>query len=419
MKPGAQVYLWAVVALALAAIALYTPKLELTGDSLIVLVLFSLIALASQIYEVEITYRNFISAAVTVAAAAIFIGGAPLAIWVVLLSTLPAEITLRYDKVRHGRVPDYLNHVAFNVGQLVLAVTIASGVYALLGGHPPPWRTAADFIPPIITFLVCVAANTALVSGIIALTEGVSFTYQFTFDMRYLPVQFLSLGVLAILLAVLYSISPWYMLLALIPLGLVHYSLWGYTRLRRGATETFEKLLDSLAARDPSTAVHSEHVADLSERIARALGLPEDEVDKIKSAARIHDIGKIGIPDSILLKPGPLTEGEWEIMKRHPLIGADILKGLEVYDRAIDIVRHEHERWDGSGYPDGLRGTAIPLGARIVAVADVYDALISDRPYRKAFPREKALEMIREMRGTKLDPEVVDALFRVLEEGKS
>lgn len=174
--------------------------------------------------------------------------------------------------------------------------------------------------------------------------------------------------------------------------------------------------MQSLQARDPYTAEHSERVADLSGKIARKLGLPENEVERIVAAARIHDIGKVGIPDSILLKPGPLTPQEWEIMKKHPVIGAEIIKGMEIYDNCVDIVKYEHERWDGSGYPEGLKGEEIPLGARIVAAADVYDALTSDRPYRKALPKEEAIAELKRMRGVKLDPRVVDALLEVLEE---
>jgi putative nucleotidyltransferase with HDIG domain len=197
---------------------------------------------------------------------------------------------------------------------------------------------------------------------------------------------------------------------------MVHISLKGYMKLRSEAKGTFERMLDLLFERDPYTARHSEEVAELSEKIARKMGLPDEEVEVIRSAARIHDIGKISIPDKILFKPGSLNDEEWEVIKKHPIIGADLLQGLEIYTEAVEIVKYEHERWDGSGYPEGLKGEAIPLGARIVAVADVYSALISDRPYRKAYSKEEARKLMEEMRGTKLDPQVVDALFKAIEE---
>jgi putative nucleotidyltransferase with HDIG domain len=187
-------------------------------------------------------------------------------------------------------------------------------------------------------------------------------------------------------------------------------------KLRHEAKKAFENIAEMLAARDRYTYEHSKDVAELAAEIARKLGLHEDQIEQIRSAAIIHDIGKIGVPDEILRKPGPLSADEWEVMKRHPDIGADLIKDLEMYTDIAEIVRHEHERWDGSGYPKGLKGEEIPLGARIVAAADIYNALTTDRPYRPAYSHEEAVRMLREMRGTTLDPRVTDALLDVLQE---
>jgi putative nucleotidyltransferase with HDIG domain len=216
-------------------------------------------------------------------------------------------------------------------------------------------------------------------------------------------------------MAVVYAYSPWNLLLVLIPLGLVHVSLRNYMKLRHETKKTFESVVEMLHARDPYTFEHSKDVAQLATAIAQKLKLHQDQVEQIRSAALIHDIGKLGIPDSILKKPGPLTDEEWELMKRHPDIGADLIKDLEIYRDIVDIVRYEHERWDGSGYPKGLKGEEIPIGARVVAAADIYHALTTDRPYRPAYSHEEALQMIRDLRGETLDPQVVDALLSVLE----
>jgi len=185
-------------------------------------------------------------------------------------------------------------------------------------------------------------------------------------------------------------------------------------RLRHQAQETFEKMTQSLMERNHYTGAHSEEVSLIAQRIARELGLPEDEVERIGAAARVHDIGKIAIPDSILLKQDGLTDEEWKVIEQHPVLSAELLKGLEIYDGSIEIIKHHHEHWDGSGYPDGLRGEQIPLGARIVAVADVYNALTTDRPYRPAYSKEEALEIIAGMRGKELDPRVVEAFLKVI-----
>ena len=172
----------------------------------------------------------------------------------------------------------------------------------------------------------------------------------------------------------------------------------------------------ALRLRDEYTATHSERVAELAVKIARKLKLGQEEIERIRAAARIHDIGKVAIPDKVLLKEGALTPEERELIEQHPLIGADLISGLEVYKDCVDIVKYEHERWDGSGYPEGLKGEEIPLGARIVAVADVYDALRSDRPYRPALSLDQAIEELKQMRGRELDPKLVDILFEILQE---
>jgi putative two-component system response regulator len=183
--------------------------------------------------------------------------------------------------------------------------------------------------------------------------------------------------------------------------------------LEDAAWEVLERLARAAELRDDDTGTHTRRVADLSARIAAAMGLPETEVEMIRRTAPLHDVGKIGIPDGVLLKPGKLSEGEWSLMKRHTLIGAQILSSgrSEMVRMAEAIALAHHERWDGTGYPHAAAGDAIPLPARIVALADVYDALSSDRPYRAAWPRERVMAEIAAGRGTHFDPQVVDAFL--------
>jgi len=174
----------------------------------------------------------------------------------------------------------------------------------------------------------------------------------------------------------------------------------------------------ALDERDHYHGDHSERLSQWSAAVARELGCSEDEIAIIKQAALLHDIGKIGIPDSILRKPGPLTEEEWEIIKQHPLIGARILRPLERLRPVAEIVEAHHERWDGSGYPRGLKGDEIPLGARIIAVVDSYGAMVDERVYRSSVGFERALQEIKRGSGTLYDPRVVDAFLRVAESFK-
>ncbi|WP_206202074.1 PAS domain S-box protein [Thermus caldilimi] len=177
-------------------------------------------------------------------------------------------------------------------------------------------------------------------------------------------------------------------------------TLWGWAK--------------AVELRDQETAGHTERVTELTLRLARALGVPEEDLDDIRRGAILHDVGKLAIPDAILLKPGPLTEEEWTIMKKHPVYAYEWLSGIPFLKKALEIPYAHHERWDGLGYPRGLKGQEIPLAARIFAVVDVYDALTSDRPYRKAWSREKALAYIEEQGGQQFDPEVVAAFLRLM-----
>jgi HD-GYP domain-containing protein (c-di-GMP phosphodiesterase class II) len=145
------------------------------------------------------------------------------------------------------------------------------------------------------------------------------------------------------------------------------------------------------------------------------MGVEESQLVHVRRGALLHDIGKVGIPDSILVKPGPLTEEEWAVMKRHVSDGYELLAPIPFLQQALDIPYCHHERWDGTGYPRGLKGEEIPLAARIFAVIDVWDALCSDRPYRKAWPRQKAREYIQSLSGSHFDPRVVDTFLRLMQ----
>jgi diguanylate cyclase (GGDEF)-like protein len=190
---------------------------------------------------------------------------------------------------------------------------------------------------------------------------------------------------------------------------------------RSRAAQAYRAVVRSLAAaleaRDGYTGEHSDAVHSLSVAVARKLGLYAREVAEVEAVALLHDVGKIGIPDQILHKPGPLTPDEWVLMREHPVIGERILRPLPGLSEVATAVRHEHERWDGRGYPDGVSGEDIPLASRIVLTCDAYNALVSDRPYRKRLSDATAVAELRRCAGTQFDPRVVDALLACIDEG--
>ena len=191
-----------------------------------------------------------------------------------------------------------------------------------------------------------------------------------------------------------------------------------FERIRAASLETIYRLSMAAEYRDEDTGEHLKRMSRYSAAVARRMGLDENTIETILYAAPMHDVGKIGIPDLILMKPAELDPAEWEIMKQHTVIGANILKGsdAEVIRMGETIARYHHEKWDGSGYPEGLKGAEIPIAARITAIADVFDALTSKRPYKKAFSVKKSLAMIKEAKQSHFDPDVTDAFFAIQDE---
>jgi len=191
---------------------------------------------------------------------------------------------------------------------------------------------------------------------------------------------------------------------------------------RRQAQETFVKTLTLLAEaidhRDPYTAGHSARVAEYSRKLAIELRLPQRKIDVVEHAALLHDLGKIGIPDAVLLKPGKLDVQEREVIERHPVIGGELLGGISTMEDIAPCVLHHHERIDGRGYPGKLSGAEIPIGARLIAVADTFDAMTTDRPYRRALSSATALAEMRRVSGTQLEADFVEAFARLVDRGE-
>jgi HD-GYP domain-containing protein (c-di-GMP phosphodiesterase class II) len=182
----------------------------------------------------------------------------------------------------------------------------------------------------------------------------------------------------------------------------------------RTFTTTLSALMSTVEAKDDYTASHEEHVADMAERVALRMGLSPAHARDVRYAALLHDVGKVAVPSEILLKPGPLSESEWVAMRRHTIVGGELVARIDAFAHLAPAVRASHERWDGEGYPDGLAGEDIPLAARIIAVCDTYDAVVTDRPYRPARTFAQAREELSRAAGAQLDTRVVETLLEEL-----
>jgi HD-GYP domain-containing protein (c-di-GMP phosphodiesterase class II) len=184
--------------------------------------------------------------------------------------------------------------------------------------------------------------------------------------------------------------------------------------MERTFTTTLAALTSTVEAKDDYTATHGEDVADLAARVALRMGLTRAQAREVHYAAMLHDVGKIAVPSEILLKPGPLTDEEWVVMRGHAAVGGDLVARIDAFAHLAPAVRASHERWDGGGYPDGLGGERIPLAARIIAACDTYDAIVTDRPYRPSRTPAQAAAELRRVAGTQLDERAVEALLAEL-----
>jgi putative nucleotidyltransferase with HDIG domain len=209
------------------------------------------------------------------------------------------------------------------------------------------------------------------------------------------------------------DLAPAMLLGNLAATALYHASM--HDQLQKAYTRTLETLGEAIDVRDAYTGGHSQRIKRYAEQIAKAVGCAPEMIEHIRTAAMLHDIGKIGIPDGILLKPGHLTDREMGIMKSHSLIGARLLRTAGFPDEVVTLVRHLHERYDGWGYPGGLKGEAIPLGSRILAVADTYEAMTSDRIYRSALDPQTAFAELRRFSGIQFDPTIVEPFITIQE----
>ena len=186
-------------------------------------------------------------------------------------------------------------------------------------------------------------------------------------------------------------------------------------RANQSLIEAISAFAKTIELKDHYTGEHVERTVHFATEIAREIGLSKEEVHSIRQAAILHDLGKVGISEKILRKPAKLTPKEFKEIREHPLIGADIIRPIHMLHDILPFILYHHERWDGKGYPMGLKGEEIPIGARIISIADTWQALISNRPYRKAFASKEALEIMKECCGTQFDPDIASAFFKVLQ----
>lgn len=406
-----RVYLFIVVASALLLGGMLVQSIQgQLADLPLALILTCLLVLAKR-YEIHLAPGLKISTDTTVLFAAALLFHPTLAMPIAATGSLANNIL--------GRRPWF--NTLFNAAQTSISTALSSFAYLGLASiHLDRADSLAGQLPAMTcAAIVMYAANALLVDTAVALQLGqhpLSGSWQ---RHRSVLPHHLALFLMGVLPALTARNHPWTLALVAIPTVVIHIALRDMVRLRVQTREAVEALADMVDLRDPYTHGHSQRVAEYSAVIAKRLGLCVDEIEVVRAAARVHDIGKIAVPDRVLLKPTRLTDEEYIEMQNHQEVGAKLLERFPDFRHGREYVWAHHERPDGQGYGRGLTGSEIPLGAAIIAVADSFDAMTSDRPYRTALPVEKAIAELRRYRGQQWDARVVDAFIELLQEKKS
>lgn len=305
----------------------------------------------------------------------------------------------------------------FNAAQYSLSSGLAGVVYIFTGGVVGKQNFVHYIIPAALCALTYCVVNTLLVTTVISLDSGMSLGKVFRINIREVLPSYLAEAPMGFIMAIIYvHIGIFGILLFFFPLLLARQSFELYTRMRKIYLETIRTLAATIDAKDPYTLGHSERVSHLAVDLAKKLDFAETDIEYLEYAAILHDIGKIGIADSILGKKDRLTDEEYKKIKEHPVIGANIIDSIEFLKKCSKAVLHHHERYDGNGYPQGLKGEDIPKTARLLAVIDAYDAMNSDRPYRKKLSPENIVQELRDESGKQFDPVIVKAFLSLLQE---
>ena len=407
MSSKLKIFIVVVTALAIALFIYLIPSLRSLSNIWPVLVFFLAISVFAEFIPVDLPVGGVISIGFPIDFVLILVYGPALAMLITALGALIGEAIERKRS---------WYKIMFNTSQFALTAGIAGLIYQYTGGIIG-FQNFFKFIVPaaLCAFIYCLI-NLILVTMVISFDQGSRFTAVWRTNFQEILPTYLAEAPLGFLMAIVYvEVGIFGILLFFLPLLLARRSFELYTKMRKMYIETIRALAAAIDAKDPYTKGHSERVTQTSVSLARELNLSEREIENIEYTALLHDIGKIGIDDSILGKKSSLTSQEFDKIKEHTIMGAKIIEPVEFLKGSYEAIYHHHERYDGDGYPDGLKEKNIPLSARIIAVADAYDAMGSDRPYRKKLNKDKILKELKDQSGKQFDPEVVNALISILD----
>jgi len=379
---------------------------EWNTSQLIHLLVFGILAVACESLPVALPKGGYVTVSYSIFLSSLILFPLGVTLIVITLSCLLIFGKAGTEQPLYKRV--------FNASQYVLSISIAYTVISFAKSPNFQFDLLSIFFY-VMAAIVYMVINMTIVAIVLGLSSGKSPWLIWIINFRWAVPNFLALVPLGFLLALLYkNWGPLGLLLLFIPLLISRHSFQLYIDMRENYFNTVEALVQALEAKDTYTSGHSARVGKLAVIIGEAIKMNDENIEFLKYAAVLHDVGKIGVSEVILNKEGKLMDTEWDAIRSHPVIGQTIIKGIKFLFDIGQVVRHHHERFDGKGYPDGLEGAGIPLESRIIAVADTYDAITSDRSYRKGRTHNEAVEELKIVAGTQLDPKIVGIFCTVV-----
>ena len=409
---AANVYIGAVIAVAVAALVLSWRIAGPPTDLVALITLTGLGILGVRLREPDVGSRiafSFIS--IVLIACNVLVGPTGCAI--------VGGVALAFEPGRPPRVR------AFNVAMTSIFGVTGAWAYILAGGstqlsdlHGAGELLVHVGLPLLLADVAQMLVNALLLSGVVRLNSGVPFRRFFVQIVSNSGIAYIGYGVIGFLFVILWGpadVGPFSAVLILAPLFVARWAFVQFGDEQRAHERTLSALVAAVETKDPNAAGHSARIAELAEWMSEPLSMGTQEVQALRYAAMLHDVGKIGVPTRVLRRPRTLSLVDLEALTRHSSLGVKLVRDIDFLSGSLDGIRHHHERWDGLGYPDSLAGDEIPLISRVIAVADAFDALTTDRAERPAFSPAQALKQIEQRRGRQFDPHVVAALATVVD----